>query len=92
MPDDFPFGRTGALASDQSQPIRHWLSRRYVWMGKRLAYMARALRDATRSSGLSLGDRARLALGLSEGILVVTVDRKWADISEAVGVEIILVR
>ena len=61
-------------------------------MDEKLAYLAGALRDATRSNDLSLGDRARLALGLSEGIPVVTVDRKWADISEAVGVEIILVR
>ena len=59
---------------------------------ERLAYMAGALRDATRSSGLSLGDRACLALGLSEGIPVVTVDRKWADVSEAVGVEVVLSR
>ena len=59
---------------------------------ERLAYMAGALCEATRSSGLSLGDRACLALGLSEGIPVVTVDRKWADISEAMGVEIIPAR
>ena len=59
---------------------------------ERLAYMAGALREATRSNGLSLGDRACLALGLSEGIPVVTVDRKWADVSEAVGVEVILAR
>ena len=54
--------------------------------------MAGALREATRSSGLSLGDRACLALGLAEGVPVVTVDRKWADVSEAVGVEIIPAR
>ena len=57
-----------------------------------LAYVAGALRNATRSSGLSLGDRACLALGLVEAVPVVTVDRKWADISEAVGVEVILAR
>ena len=56
------------------------------------AYVAGALRNATRSSGLSLGDRACLALGLAEAVPVVTVDRKWADISEAVGVEVILAR
>ena len=57
-----------------------------------LAYVSGALRNATRSSGLSLGDRACLALGLVEAVPVVTVDRKWADISEAVGVEVILAR
>ena len=59
---------------------------------ERLAYMAGALRESTRSSGLSLGDRACLALGLAEGVPVVTVDRKWVDVSEAVGVEIVLAR
>ena len=59
---------------------------------ERLAYIAGSLRDATRSAGLSLGDRACLALGLSEGVPVVTVDTKWIEISEAVGVEVILAR
>ena len=59
---------------------------------ERLAYMAGVMREATRSSGLSLGDRACLALGLAEGVPVVTVDRKWADVSEAVGVEVLLAR
>lgn len=59
---------------------------------ERLAYMAGALRDLTRSIGLSLGDRACLALGLAEGVPVVTMDRKWAEISQAVGVEVVLAR
>ena len=59
---------------------------------ERLAYMAGALREVTRSSGLSLGDRVCLALGLAEAVPVITVDRKWVDISEAVGVEVILAR
>ena len=59
---------------------------------ERQAYTAGALREATRSSGLSLGDRACLALGLAEGVPVVTVDRKWAEVSEVVGVEVLLAR
>ena len=59
---------------------------------ERLAYIAGSLRDATRSSGLSLGDRACLALGLAEAAPVVTADKKWAEVSEAVGVEVILAR
>ena len=59
---------------------------------ERLAYMAGALRESTRSSCLSLGDRACLALGLAEGVPVITVDRKWVDVSEAVGVEVVLAR
>ena len=57
-----------------------------------LAYIAGALRDATRSSGLSLGVRACLALGLAEAVPVVTMDTKWVEISEAVGVEVVLAR
>ena len=54
--------------------------------------MAGALREVTRSSNLSLGDRVCLALGLAEAVSVITVDRKWVDVSEAVGVEVILAR
>ena len=57
-----------------------------------LAYIAGALRDATRSSGLSLGDRACLALGLAEAVPIVTMDPLWAEVSEAVGVEVVLAR
>jgi ribonuclease VapC len=54
------------------------------------AYLAGALRPATRPFGLSLGDRACLALGLRSGCAVVTADRRWAEC--AVGVEIIPIR
>ena len=57
-----------------------------------LAYIAGALRDATRSSGLSFGDRACFALGLAEAVPVLTVDTIWAEVSEAVGVEVVLAR
>ena len=59
---------------------------------EKLAYIAGALRNATRSSGLSFGDRACIALGLVEEVPVVTVDTVWAQVSEAVGVEVILAR
>ncbi len=48
------------------------------------------LHDATRKHGLSLGDRACLALGKSAGKPVLTADRVWADAN--VGVEIRLIR
>lgn len=57
-----------------------------------LACMAGALRNETRPRGLSFGDRACFALGLAEGVPVVTVDRKWADVSATVGVEVVLAR
>lgn len=48
------------------------------------------LRADTRKHGLSLGDRACLALGRSRGVPVLTADRVWAAAS--VGVEIRLIR
>ena len=40
------------------------------------------LRPLTRSVGLSLGDRACLALGRSMGLPVLTTDRVWKDIED----------
>lgn len=39
-----------------------------------------ALRGHTKSKGLSLGDRACLALGLRLGAVVVTAERSWAGL------------
>ena len=47
------------------------------------------LREVTRHAGLSLADRACLALGLHLNAPVVTADRVWAAIE--VGVEIVLI-
>jgi ribonuclease VapC len=54
------------------------------------ARIAARLRSITRHAGLSLGDRACLALGDRLGYPVVTADRVWASLD--VGVEIILIR
>jgi ribonuclease VapC len=55
-----------------------------------LARAAAYLRPQTRRAGLSLGDRACLALGRKLGCPVVTADRAWAQLD--VGVEVILIR
>jgi PIN domain nuclease of toxin-antitoxin system len=46
----------------------------------------------TASAGVSLGDRACLALGLANRVPVLTTDRKWAEIAAEVGVEVIVTR
>jgi ribonuclease VapC len=52
-----------------------------------------ALRPATRPRGLSLGDRACLALGRRIGSTVLTADRNWLELDhDAVGVTIELIR
>ena len=50
------------------------------------------MRVATKSKGLSLGDRSCLALAKRLGLPAVTADRDWADIAGDVGVEVVLVR
>ncbi len=54
-----------------------------------LAYVAASLRPATRRLGLSLGDRACLALGLKKGLTVLTADCLWAKADVRVVVEVI---
>ena len=80
------------MSSVEAQELLSGLGLAVRPFDERLAYIAGAMRDATRSVGLSLGDRACLALGLAEAVPVVTVDTKWTEISEAVGVEVILAR
>jgi ribonuclease VapC len=48
------------------------------------------LRARTRNKGLSLADRACLALAEREGLPVLTADQRWADLD--LGIEIRLVR
>ena len=55
-----------------------------------LAYRAAELRGPTRELGLSLGDRACLALGLSLGSPILTGDKAWIEVD--LGVEIELAR
>ena len=51
-----------------------------------------ALRAATRTAGLSLGDRACLALAAELQVPAMTADRAWRSIATAAGVEVELIR
>lgn len=51
-----------------------------------------ALRPATRSAGLSLGDRACLALAQDLQLPAITAERIWSRKSIAAGVSIIVIR
>jgi ribonuclease VapC len=53
------------------------------------ALMIAELRSVTRSSGLSLGDRACLALGKRLGLPVLTADRAWATVDVGVVIQVI---
>jgi ribonuclease VapC len=54
------------------------------------ARSAGLLRNATRSHGLSLGDRACLALAIQRNAIAVTTDRAWRDVN--CGARVLLVR
>jgi PIN domain nuclease of toxin-antitoxin system len=54
------------------------------------AFRAGRLRSKTRSAGLSLGDRACLAVADALGLPALTADRQWKDLN--VGIEIHCIR
>ena len=54
------------------------------------ARLTSLLRDATRRAGLSLADKACLALGKATGYPILTADKVWPDLG--LGLEIRLIR
>jgi ribonuclease VapC len=53
------------------------------------ADLAGKLRMATRSQGLSLGDRACIALAIQTNAIAVTTDRAWRDLDDIARVLVI---
>jgi len=56
------------------------------------ANLAGRLRGATAPAGLSLGDRFCLALALREELAAWTADKQWRAVSNAVDVQIVVIR
>ena len=54
------------------------------------AYQTAQLRASTKRQGLSLGDRACLALGSLYNIPVITADKAWEQLD--IGIQVILIR
>jgi ribonuclease VapC len=54
-----------------------------------LAYRAGLLRSATKSAGLSLGDRACLALAERLNLPALTTDRVWGRVQVGIQIEVI---
>ena len=81
------FGGLSELEADEAVAT---LDLRVVDFDTPQARLAAYLRPQTRRAGLSLGDRACLALGLHLGRPVVTADRAWVTVD--VGVEVVMIR
>ena len=79
-------GRTDAEATEVVLGVDY----RVIGFDQALAVRTGALKRQTRHLGLSLGDRACLALAEREGLPVLTADRAWASLD--IGVEIRLIR
>jgi PIN domain nuclease of toxin-antitoxin system len=54
-----------------------------------LADRSGELRPLTRHRGLSLGDRACIALGEREGVPIVTADRTWRDVLPGLDIRVV---
>lgn len=85
------FARRGVAEPD----IRHVLDEADIPrlpFDDELAFQAGLLVTATRYAGLSLGDRACLALARQLGATALTTDRAWSDVAKAVGVSVQVIR
>lgn len=81
---------SGGLSKLAAEEAVATLALRVADFDEAQARLAAYLRRQTRRAGLSLADRACLALGQRLGCPVVTADRAWASLD--VGVEVILIR
>ena len=56
------------------------------------ALLSAMMRVSTRQAGLSLGDRACLALAQLMKGTAVTADSAWVDVADAIGVKVLMIR
>jgi PIN domain nuclease of toxin-antitoxin system len=80
----------GGLSESEAEEAVAELGLRVADFDEPQARLAAYLRPRTRCAGLSLGDRACLALGLHLGRPVITADRVWTSLDS--GVEVVLIR
>ena len=66
------------------------LNFRIIPFDQHLAFMTAELRTATRHLGLSLGDRACLALAQQQNATALTADRSWLKLDIGIKIECIL--
>ncbi len=74
------------LAAPEVRTILADLGLRTAAFDDDLAFRAAELRPTTRAMGLSLGDRACLALAQREGLPALTADRSWSRLDIGIAV------
>ncbi len=77
------------MPGDQIELALSSLALRVVPLDARAAFDVGMLRPRTRTRGLSLGDRACLALGVASGLPVLTSDRVWSEVDVGTTVEVV---
>jgi PIN domain nuclease of toxin-antitoxin system len=80
------------LRSDRAEAIFDALELRVEPLTDSQARRSALFRPLTRRRGLSLGDRACLALAAELGVSALTTDRAWTAVAGATGVAIRLAR
>lgn len=65
-------------------------SMKLIPFDEELAFVAGGLREPTRSLGLSLGDRACLAAGITQRLPVLTAEKEWKN--AGLDVEVVQIR
>jgi ribonuclease VapC len=80
---------TGAISTERAFSWIRTLGCEICPFTETQARIAAELRPLTRHYGLSLGDRACLALGIERKATVYTTDRTWAQLDLGIQIEII---
>lgn len=76
----------GGLSDDEIGQVLDGLKIEVLGFGPEDARTAGLLRRVTRARGLSLGDRACLAVGVRRGLTVLTADAAWVGLVPAVDI------
>ena len=82
--------REAGMPADETEEVLTELGLPAIPFDEEQAYVVASLRAPTRASGLSLGDRACLALALTLDRPAVTTDRAWRRLK--VGVPVVVAR
>lgn len=80
------------MAAPLAKQTLHKLPLRILPFTVEQAQESAAIRTATKLHGLSLGDRACLAVALTEKLPVLTGDRIWLTLAESLSVKVLTFR